>query len=267
MNNVTKCPDCGNENREGSRFCDSCGARIEPQAANVDSEFARIYSEDEGSSAPADEGNLAVDLIEKDEAAPADSQGELELAESTEPEGEVATGPSEAEDEGSAAPADEGEPPVDPVEGGDATPADSEAEPELGDSTEAGDDWLASSPEAEAEGGDVTPQAGYLVFPDGTEQPVSPSQWLIGRADLAKYLADPEKANEISRGHFTISQEGEGFFIEDGKTMVQDKPSSNKTWLVRGGSRILVTSTGRHDLQDADEIDVAELVRLQFVMK
>ena len=49
--------------------------------------------------------------------------------------------------------------------------------------------------------------------------------------------------------------------------MVQEKASSNKTWLVRGGDRILVTGTGRNELQDFDEIDVAELVKLQFVLK
>jgi len=106
-----------------------------------------------------------------------------------------------------------------------------------------------------------------LIFPDGTEQPIPPSQWLIGRADLAKFLSDPDKAPEISRGHLTVFQEGEMFFIEDGKTMVQEKPSANKTWLVRDGSRILVTGTGRNELRDADEIDVAELVKLHFVAK
>jgi pSer/pThr/pTyr-binding forkhead associated (FHA) protein len=90
---------------------------------------------------------------------------------------------------------------------------------------------------------------------------------LIGRADLAKYLPDAEKANEISRGHLTVFQEDDRFFIEDGKTMVQRAPSKNKTWLVRGTSRILVTGTGRNELQDNDEIDVAELVTLQFLVK
>jgi len=90
---------------------------------------------------------------------------------------------------------------------------------------------------------------------------------LIGRTDLAKFLPDPGKANEISRGHLTVFQEGDKFFVEDGTTMVQRKRSTNKTWLVRGSSRILVTGNGRNELQDADEIDVAELVKLQFVLK
>ena len=112
-----------------------------------------------------------------------------------------------------------------------------------------------------------TPKAGYLVFPDKTEKQIAPSQWLIGRADLVKYVSDPERTNEISRGHLTVFQEGEKFFIEDGKTMVQDRPSTNKTWLIRDGSRRLVTGNGRSELQDADEIDIAELVKLQFAAK
>lgn len=110
-------------------------------------------------------------------------------------------------------------------------------------------------------------KSGYLVFPDQSEKQISSSQWLIGRADLAKFCPEPEAANEISRGQMTVFQEGDKFFVEDGKTMVQEKPSANKTWLVRGGTRILVTGTGRNELKDADEIDVAELVKLQFVAK
>ena len=132
----------------------------------------------------------------------------------------------------------------------------------------------ADSGVAEGEGaptgeGEAAPglRTGWLIFPDNTEQAIPPSQWLIGRADLSKYLADPENASEISRGHITVFQEGEKYFIEDGKTMVQERPSANKTWLVRNGTKILVTGTGRNELQDADEIDIAELVKLQFVAK
>ena len=172
--NVTMCSACDSENREGARFCNACGAKIEPEAESSELKLAAMPAEDEGP------------------------------AEATEPEEELP------------------------------------AEP---------------------------PRAGYLVFPDNTEQPIPPSQWLIGRTDLAKFLPDPKKANEISRGHLTVFQEGDRFFVEDGTTMVQRKPSTNKTWLVRGSSRILVTGTGRTELQDEDEIDVAELVTLQFVVR
>jgi hypothetical protein len=141
-------------------------------------------------------------------------------------------------------------------------------EPESGtDVTEAEDEGPPVSTDIEDEFPSGPPKAGYLVFPDNTAQPIPPSQWLIGRADLAKFLPDPDKATEISRGHLTVFQEGERFFVEDGSTMVQRRASANKTWLVRRGTRILVTGTGRNELQDADEIDVAELVKLQFVVK
>jgi hypothetical protein len=157
---------------------------------------------------------------------------------------------------------------VDPTPSEEASVSDTSGESDIGA------DWMESEGEAPADSTETAeeppaeaPKAGYLIFPDSTEQPISASQWLIGRADLAKFLPDPKKANEISRGHLTVFQEGDRFFIEDGTTMVQRKASTNKTWLVRGSSRILVTGTGRNELQDADEIDVAELVKLQFVVK
>lgn len=173
-------------------------------------------------------------------------------------EGAVAEAPG-TEDAGSAAPPPmEGEDPGTAPSGTDDTGSSDSGSTEDGGMVPIAMEDMELTP---------TPKAGYLVFPDNSEQPIPPSQWLIGRADLAKYIPDPEKANEISRGHFTVFQEGEKFFVEDGKTMVQEKASSNKTWLVRGGSKILVTGTGRNELQDDDEIDVAELVKLQFIEK
>ena len=174
----------------------------------------------------------------------------------------------DTEDAGPAASMSEGDGTVDSVDIEDAGPDDSTGEPEYtSDSMETDSEGPAETTDAEDEVPARPPKTGYLVFPDYTEQPIPPSQWLIGRADLAKYLPDPEKANEISRGHFTVFQDGGKFFIEDGTTMVQVRPSANKTWLVRGGSRILVTGTGRNELQENDEIDVAELVRLHVVVK
>jgi len=163
--------------------------------------------------------------------------------------------------------ADEGEGPVDSMFAGDEGLSDvADPEPEI-DVTEPEAEASAESPDTEEEPAAEAPKAGFLVFPDQTEQPIPPSQWLIGRADVSKFLPDSVKANEISRGHLTVFQEGERFFIEDGKTMVQRKASTNKTWLIRGSDRILVTGTGRNELQDADEIDIAELVKLQFVVR
>jgi len=185
-----------------------------------------------------------------------------------------------AEDEGSVAPTNEDAGAVDSMFGPDAGEPETAGEPEppaadlpepegegSSDLRAVEDEGPAEATEPEEELPAALPKAGYLVFPDNTEQPIPPSQWLIGRTDLAKFLPNPKQANEISRGHLTVFQEGDRFFVEDGTTMVQRKPSTNKTWLVRGASRILVTGTGRTELQNDDEIDVAELVTLQFVVR
>lgn len=222
---MTNCSDCGNEIREGAKFCDACGARVEPETAEAQAPMAPDAPEGPELTLSLSEDEGAVDDAPIEDTAVPDSAGEPESEiDLMEPEGD---GPVESTDVEAELPAEE-------------LPEEVPEEP---------------------------PRAGYLVFPDNTEQPLSPSQWLIGRADLAKFLPDPGKANEISRGHLTVFQDGERYFVEDGTTMVQRKASTNKTWLVRGSTRILVTGTGRNELQDEDEIDVAELVKLQFVVK
>jgi len=224
---VAKCWDCGSENREGAQFCDACGARIELESRESGPQIAPIPSEDEA----------APSAVKEDEEA-------LDSTPSAEPGG---SDPSE-----------------EPAFGSDSMEPEDQGPPESADMEGEG---MADATDTEEEPPAEEPKSGYLIFPDSTEQPIPPSQWLIGRADLEKFLGDPAKANEISRGHLTVFQEGEKFFIEDGTTMVQRKASVNKTWLLRGTSRILITGTGRNELQDADEIDVAELVKLQFVMR
>lgn len=245
---MTSCPDCGSENRDGARFCDGCGAGIEPKIAGAEPQVEPVLPEDEGLAPPVTEDEGSLDLVTSEEAAAPDATDESESGFAL---AETQTEPAE-----------------------DAAEPDSTDEPDAGiDRTETEGEGLVESTDtegdllAEDEGPSEPAKVGYLVFPDNTEQPIPPSQWLIGRTDLAKFLPDPGKANEISRGHLTVFQEGEQFFIEDGTTMVQRKASANKTWLIRGGSRTLVTGTGRTELQDADEIDVAELVTLQFVLK
>jgi hypothetical protein len=238
---VTNCWDCGNEIREGAKFCDACGARIEPEATAAQAPVApTVEDQDLAVSLYEDDGTLnasspSEDVGEADSTDVLDSTGEPDSTDVLDSTGEPdSTGGPES--------------------GIDVAETEGEGPPD------------SAEPEAELPA-EEPPKAGYLVFPDSTEQAIPPSQWLIGRADLAKFLPDPKKTSEISRGHLTVFQEGERFFIEDGTTMVQRKPSTNKTWLVRGSSRILVTGTGRNELQDDDEIDVAELVKLQFVMK
>ena len=230
---MTKCSDCGSENRPDAKFCDTCGAKLGLAIAKGGPKGPPQPFEDEGPSGSFDEsGDSAVSFDEG--------------------EGAVDSGPGE-EDEAPG-------PTTEPEQGIDLLEPEGEAS---ADAAEAGDEVEEASEDVSEE----PPKAGYLVFPDNSEQPIPPSQWLIGRTDLAKFLTDPKQANEISRGHLTVFQEGNRFFVEDGTTMVQRKPSSNKTWLIRNGSRTLVTGTGRNELRDSDEIDVAELVKLQFVLK
>jgi zinc-ribbon domain len=219
---VTNCTDCGNELREDAKFCDACGARIEPASAQPQEPVAPTAPEDEGLALAGMDDESPSETTSDEDMGEPEASGEPEGVDESEPGSE----PMESEDQ----------------ESGGAADIDAE---------------LPAEP----------PKAGYLVFPDSTEQPLSPSQWLIGRTDLARFVGDPGKTNEISRGHLTVFQEGDRYFIEDGKTMVQRKPSANKTWVVRGSSRILITGNGRNELQDQDEIDVAELVKLQFVLK
>jgi len=248
VNPVARCPNCDSENREGSRFCDSCGAKIGAEGAGAKPglQLAPPHTDGEGAS-PSETDDGAADSTETDGVGWPES--------SPDPEGNG--------DAGEDSPAEPDA--ADETDGGGAT--DSSGEPAWAASPMDEGDADAEATDAEVEESEEEPKAGYLVFPDNTEQQIPPSQWLIGRADLAKYLRDPKKANEISRGHLTVFQDDGKFFVEDGKTMVQDKASTNRTWVVRGASRILVTGTGRNELQDADEIDVAELVKLQFVVK
>src|SRR5438309_7781892 len=142
--------------------------------------------------------------------------------------------PIEDQDPAFASSADKGVGPVDSMftgedgvsEAADREPETDVTEPE-GDASVNSDD-SAESAETEEEPPAQAPKAGYLVFPDETAQPIPPSQWLIGRADVSTFLPDSVKANEISRGHLTVFQEGEKFFIEGGKTMVERKARRNK---------------------------------------
>src|SRR5207244_12891585 len=99
-------------------------------------------------------------------------------------------------DAGEPEPRGEPEPPT-----AEVPEAEGEGSPDLADVE---DEGPAEATEPEEELPAEPPKAGYLVFPDNTEQPIPPSQWLIGRTDLAKFLADPKKANEVSRGHLAV---------------------------------------------------------------
>ncbi len=92
---------------------------------------------------------------------------------------------------------------------------------------------------------------GKLIFKtDKTSVQIDDSQRLVGRADLKKYTKkDPTL---ISRSHFTIYRKNKKYFIKDGITNVQDKPSEHNTFVndeklakderkLENGDRILVS--------------------------
>jgi len=234
---VTKCWACGEENQAGEQFCEACGSKL--KAVGVEAQPAKE---------PEPEEPELTEPLEIEEPEPEEPElTEAPEIEEPEPEEPELTEPPEVEEPKVGRRHDRRRLFGKKAEG---------AEPQQVGPTE-----TEEPPEA------PTPKAGYLVFPDKTEKQIPPSQWLIGRADVATFVSDTERTNEISRGHLTVFQEGEKFFVEDGKTMVQDKPSTNKTWLIRDGSRRLVTGKGRSELQHADEIDIAELVKLRFAAK
>ena len=68
---------------------------------------------------------------------------------------------------------------------------------------------------------------GKLVFPDKAVFAIDDSQRLVGLADLRKHTK--QEPNLISRSHFTVYKKNEKYFIKDGVTNVQNKPSGNNT--------------------------------------
>jgi hypothetical protein len=74
--------------------------------------------------------------------------------------------------------------------------------------------------------------------------------------------------NYISKEHITVFKEGEKYFVQDGKTTVQKKPSRNKTWLISGGKqKEEITEKGRRELNDSDQISIADAVTLSFSLR
>jgi hypothetical protein len=96
--------------------------------------------------------------------------------------------------------------------------------------------------------------AYVLRFKGGTFE-VSDATRTFGRKDFAPYLSEDE-CKFISRKHFTITKEGDKFYI-------QDEGSTNGTKL----NGVEIKGAGRKELKDGDKILVAETVELQFTIK
>ena len=106
------------------------------------------------------------------------------------------------------------------------------------------------------------PRGPLLELPDNTTIKVDGAAKVLGRNELLNYLGTLAGVDPmvVSRQHFTILQENDKYFIEDGSTVVQDKPSVNHTFL--NGEDI--TEKGKKELTDGAVIDLANTVKLTF---
>jgi len=106
---------------------------------------------------------------------------------------------------------------------------------------------------------------GVLIMPDKTEIPVSQTSRVFGRSDFLKQLK-PENVKEVSRAHFTITQDLGAFYIQDGGPDPSSpggwRPSLNRT-IINGTP---LDASEKRKLQNDDVIDVAS-VGLNMVFK
>ncbi len=103
---------------------------------------------------------------------------------------------------------------------------------------------------------------GVLKLPDNSDIQIEASPKTVGRMELLDYLKTLQGIDPmvISRQHFTISLDKDTYYIEDGKTAVQDKPSANHTYL----NGVDITDKGQPELKNDDVIDLANPVKLTF---
>ena len=101
-----------------------------------------------------------------------------------------------------------------------------------------------------------------LELPDNSIIQIDDAAKVLGRSEMLNYLGSLQGIDPmiVSRQHFTVFQENDKYFIEDGDTVVQDKPSTNHTYL--NGEDI--TGKGKKELNDGAIIDLANTVKLTF---
>jgi hypothetical protein len=108
------------------------------------------------------------------------------------------------------------------------------------------------------------PSAGILVLPDQSEVQLSQSRRTFGRADFIRFLKPGQDPLEVSRAHFTISQDGGVCYIEDGGP----DPANPQTWKQSQNQTFVNLAAlqpgERKPLKPNDAIDVAHLVTLTF---
>jgi hypothetical protein len=127
---------------------------------------------------------------------------------------------------------------------------------------------LALKGQQEEKPPDLKKKKGFLVMPDKSRIEITKAPRAIGRIHLSKFVPESD-INYISRENITLYEEEEEgrYFVEDGKTTVQEKPSRNKTWIISGGQqKEEITEKGRRELKDGDVISIANVVDLSFAL-
>ena len=94
---------------------------------------------------------------------------------------------------------------------------------------------------------------GKLLLSDDYVLPIDNSQRLVGRTDLKKYTKKDQYL--ISRSHFTVYKKDKKYFIRDGVTNVQNRPSENHTMV---NDKKL--SENEHELKHGDKILVSDVI-------
>lgn len=91
-----------------------------------------------------------------------------------------------------------------------------------------------------------------LATPDGSEIMLCGNNRSFGRHDFEKFLPS-DKVSYISRQHINV-------WYEDNQYYIEDRSSTNGTWL--NGTDI--KGSGRHTLEDGDQIDLAGKLTITF---
>ena len=122
----------------------------------------------------------------------------------------------------------------------------------VGDETDTDESDVSESPEI---------QGSAILMPDGQPIYFEDDPKVVGRSDVSAYLKSVGKDPlQVSRKQFTIFKESDSYYIEDGKTSVQDKASGNHT-TVNGKD---ITGQGKCELNDGDMIGLATVLDVTF---
>ena len=154
------------------------------------------------------------------------------------------------------------------------TTPESQSQPESQSLEEYEKDYVAriipdeGETDASGDAGGVESSGGAIWIPgqdNAGEQPIyfEDNPKAVGRADVSELLKS--RGNDplqVSRKQFTISKESDTYYIEDGKTSVQDNPSGNHT-TINGKD---ITGKGKVELNDGDTIGLATVLDVTFRM-